>query len=227
METGNLSLEEKKEFLKKVIEEFKKEFNGIGKIKIYDNEGEEIEKELNIRRFISPTGNELLKVESNFVIYEFKGVKTNVEICVCFKNNAPQILIDEFYVSELRKGIGTEILEKIKNISKKLNIILVIDSFSDSATTFYMKNGFRAIIINWGNLFKNLIERDEFLNKIFKVISNKEINKKVVIWGKDYTNNIHLELVWENYKKFESAPDFENFIKFEKIIKEISYLYFL
>ena len=226
MTMGNLSLEEKKEFLEKVMEEFKKEFNGIGKIKIYDEEGEETENGINIRKLIYPTGNEVIKIELNFVIYEFRGVKTNIEICVCFKNNAPQILIDEFFISELRKGIGTEILEKIKSISKMLNVILVIDSFSDSAVTFYMKNGFRGIITNWGNLFKNLIERDVFLNKIFKVIPNEGINKKVIIWGKDYTNNVHLELNWENYKKFENAPDFDNFIKFEKVIREISYLYF-
>jgi len=87
------------------------------------------------------------------------------------KNNECEIVLLETFIQ--KKGIGTQIIEKIKEIAKLNNckrIWLITSNDNIDAIKFYQKRGF-----NIANFYKNAMDKSRELKPTIPLIGNYEI----------------------------------------------------
>ena len=87
------------------------------------------------------------------------------------KNNECEIVLLETFIQ--KKGIGTEIIEKIKEIAKINNckrIWLITSNDNIDAIKFYQRRGF-----NIANFYKNAMDESRRLKPTIPLIGNYEI----------------------------------------------------
>jgi len=87
------------------------------------------------------------------------------------KNNECEIVLLETFIQ--KKGIGTQIIEKIKEIAKLNNckrIWLITSNDNIDAIKFYQRRGF-----NIANFYKNAMDKSRELKPTIPLIGNYEI----------------------------------------------------
>jgi len=104
---------------------------------------------IKVHRFVSPNPNEFWRKKRCLFQQELSNAegyvyKNNEEIkgFVTFRNDNDCIYIYELFALKNKEGIGSNLIEKVKELGKSKPIVLDVYSLNISAILWYIKKGF-------------------------------------------------------------------------------------